>query len=66
MGIENVNILPKGKYNCPNCGKLNSEPENIIHKTESVFKEEPDPHYSWDEIVKCKACETIYQYENGT
>ena len=52
-------------YSCPNCGAICSE-QTIVSKTEMIFEELPDPHYSWDETHKCQKCETLYLLHNGT
>ena len=52
-------------YSCPNCGAICSE-KTIVSKTETIFEELPDPHYSWDETHKCQKCETLYLLHNGT
>jgi predicted RNA-binding Zn-ribbon protein involved in translation (DUF1610 family) len=52
-------------YSCPNCGAIRSE-KTMVSKTETIFNEMPDPHYSWDETHKCQKCETMYLLHNGT
>ena len=52
-------------YSCPECGACSCSEITLINKTESIFNEEPDPHYSWTETHKCQKCETIYTLENG-
>ena len=52
-------------YSCPNCGAVCSE-KTLILKTETMFEEWPDPHYSWDETHKCQKCETLYLLHNST
>jgi hypothetical protein len=58
-------VESKTGYTCPNCETVCSE-QSIISKTDPVFVEEPDPHYSWDETHKCVSCETVYILHNGT
>lgn len=52
-------------YKCPNCGSWTSEGSHMV-STPSEFQHEPDPHYSWIEVHRCKKCETIYQFRNST
>ena len=52
-------------YSCPNCGAICTE-KTMVSKTETIFEELPDPHYSWDEKKKKKKCETLYLLHNGT
>ena len=52
-------------YSCPNCGAVCSE-KTLISKTETMFEELPESHYSWDETHKCQKCETLYLLHNST
>ena len=52
-------------YSCPNCGAMATE-ETFISQTLAEFKEEPDPHYCWQEIHKCQKCNIVYALHNGT
>lgn len=63
--FDNMVVKSITGYSCPNCGAICSQ-STFISKTESEFKEEPDPHYDWNEIHKCKKCETTYLLHNGT
>jgi len=65
--IESVyfQIAKDSTSSCPNCGKL-YDMDDIQERSEVEFMEEPDPHYSWLEVLKCSKCETIYKTNNGT
>lgn len=68
MKIFNLNLKINESisgYTCPFCGKVSSE-ESFIIKSETEFKNYPDPHYEWDEIHKCSDCKTLYLIHNGT
>jgi len=55
----------KSGFSCPKCDTTYSE-YTFISQTEAVFKEAPDPHYSWDETHKCTNCGTMYLLHNAT
>jgi len=57
--------IPAYGINCPNCGNI-YHMEDIQEKTEAEFRHEPDPHYFWEEVLKCNKCETLYKLNNGT
>ncbi len=66
ISIDSPDIIEsRDGFRCPSCGKVNERGEELW-RTESEFKEEPDPHYSWQEVNKCKNCKTIYKLNNGT
>lgn len=52
-------------YSCPKCNESSSD-ETITSKSKIIYKQFPDPHYSWYEIHKCQKCETLYLLHNGT
>jgi len=61
-------VLRTEKLECPNCGKLTAmtHPNFRISKSETVFVQDPDPHYEWEELYKCPDCGTLYLIKNGT
>mgnify|MGYP003441964836 CR=1 FL=1 len=70
---EPLRVTKEQPFSCPNCGKHCSssygeigEPTSFVKSFPSEFKEEPDPHFSWEELHKCLACETEYLLVNRT
>jgi len=53
---------------CPKCNDYATygDEGSLVSSTPSIFKEEPDPHYSWVETHKCKSCGTSFRFFNGT
>jgi len=59
--------FPRSKtdYTCPNCEAISSD-STVIMNLDFIFKTEPDPHYSWDEVHKCNKCGIFYIINNAT
>jgi hypothetical protein len=64
-GEGNTVVESKSGFSCPKCNAVCSD-YTFMTQTEAVFKEVPDPHYSWDETHKCTNCDTLYFLHNGT
>jgi hypothetical protein len=64
-GRRDTVIESKSGFSCLKCYAICSE-QSCVSQTETVFKEAPDPHYSWDETHKCTNCGTLYFLHNPT